>query len=117
MTKSVAAHVGVHEAKTHLSRLLDRVIAGEEIVIDRRGEPVARLLPVATTSAPAFGSDRGAVLIPDAFAAPLPAELAPPFASFGSCPTRHRKIVFYGNIVFLRLLLVFLFFFFIYLSF
>ncbi|HEY9555694.1 MAG TPA: type II toxin-antitoxin system prevent-host-death family antitoxin [Acidimicrobiales bacterium] len=81
MTKSVAAHVGVHEAKTHLSRLLDRVIAGEEIVIDRRGEPVARLLPVATTSAPAFGSDRGAVVIQDDFDAPLPAELAHTFGS------------------------------------
>ena len=38
--------VNVHEAKTHLSRLLSRVEAGEEVVIARNGKPVARLLPV-----------------------------------------------------------------------
>ncbi len=39
--------VNVHEAKTHLSRLLERVDAGEEIVIARNGKPVARLVPVS----------------------------------------------------------------------
>ncbi len=38
--------VGGFDAKTHLSDLLDRVEAGEEIVITRRGKPVARLSPV-----------------------------------------------------------------------
>jgi prevent-host-death family protein len=38
--------VNVHEAKTHLSRLLQRVEAGEEIVIGRAGRPVARLVPM-----------------------------------------------------------------------
>jgi prevent-host-death family protein len=37
--------VNVYEAKTHLSRLLDRVEAGEEIVIGRAGRPIARLVP------------------------------------------------------------------------
>lgn len=37
--------VNVHEAKTHLSRLLERAEAGEEIVIARNGRPVARLVP------------------------------------------------------------------------
>ena len=37
--------VNVHEAKTHLSRLLERVEAGEEVVIARAGRPVARLVP------------------------------------------------------------------------
>ena len=37
--------VNVHEAKTHLSRLLSRVEAGEEILISRAGQPVARLVP------------------------------------------------------------------------
>lgn len=77
MTKSdEAAHVGVHEAKTHLSRLLDRVLAGDEVVIDRRGTPVARLVPIDTDRPPQFGTDRGAVLIGDDFDAPLPTELA-----------------------------------------
>ena len=43
--------MNVHEAKTNLSRLLERVIAGEEIVIARAGKPVARLLPVAERAA------------------------------------------------------------------
>jgi len=37
--------VNVHDAKTHLSRLLDRVAKGEEIVIAKAGRPVARLVP------------------------------------------------------------------------
>jgi len=37
--------VNVHEAKTHLSRLLERVAAGEEVIIGKAGRPVARLVP------------------------------------------------------------------------
>ncbi len=44
--------VNVHEAKTHLSRLLDRAAAGEEIIIARAGMPVARLVPLAKRSEP-----------------------------------------------------------------
>jgi prevent-host-death family protein len=39
--------VNVHEAKTHLSRLLSAVAAGEEVIIAKAGKPVARLVPVA----------------------------------------------------------------------
>jgi prevent-host-death family protein len=39
--------VGVFEAKTHLSSLLDRVAAGEEVVITKHGKPVARLVSAA----------------------------------------------------------------------
>jgi prevent-host-death family protein len=68
--------VNVHEAKTHLSRLLARVEAGEEIVIARGGRPVARLVPVAQQTAPrALGMDRGRVRIADDFDAPLPEAL------------------------------------------
>ena len=42
-----AKAVSVHEAKTHLSRLLVRVSAGETIVIARSGRPVAQLVPIA----------------------------------------------------------------------
>lgn len=74
-------HVGVHEAKTQLSRLLDQVLAGQDIVIDRRGEPVAVLTRVTTGGVPTFGTDRGAVVISDDFDAPLPAELGAPLGS------------------------------------
>jgi prevent-host-death family protein len=71
MTKSV----GVHEAKTNLSRLLERVSAGEEIVITRRGEQVARLVPVGPTGVRRLGTDRDRYAVPDDFDAPLPEEL------------------------------------------
>ena len=44
--------VNIHDAKTHLSRLLDRVAAGEEITIGKAGKPVARLVPYRTVRAP-----------------------------------------------------------------
>jgi prevent-host-death family protein len=66
MTKSV----GVHEAKTHLSRLLEDVAAGTEVVITRRGEAVARLVPPASEG-PRFGVDRDRLVVPDDFDAPL----------------------------------------------
>jgi len=44
--------VNVHEAKTHLSRLLDAVAAGAEVVIAKAGKPVARLVPVAACPKP-----------------------------------------------------------------
>ena len=42
----MGAQVNIHEAKTHLSKLLARVSEGEEIIIARNGKPVARLVPV-----------------------------------------------------------------------
>lgn len=42
--------IGMHEAKTTLSRLVERAEAGEDIVIARNGKPVARLVPVARTA-------------------------------------------------------------------
>jgi prevent-host-death family protein len=61
------AVVNVHEAKTHLSRLLERVEAGEEIVVARSGKPVARLVPFQEARAPRqSGRLRGAVrMAPD----------------------------------------------------
>ena len=63
MTQSV----GVHEAKTHLSKLLERVAAGEEITITRRGAEVARLVPPKPTTKRVFGKDRGRFTVPDDF--------------------------------------------------
>ncbi|HEX2071667.1 MAG TPA: type II toxin-antitoxin system prevent-host-death family antitoxin [Thermoleophilaceae bacterium] len=39
------AYVGMHQAKTHLSQLVERALEGEEIVLTRRGEPAVRLVP------------------------------------------------------------------------
>ena len=70
--------VGVHEAKSTLSKLLVRVEAGEDVVIARGGRPVARLVPV-DDAAPERrpGTWAGRVRMSDDFDAPLPpAELA-----------------------------------------
>ena len=73
--------VGVHEAKTHLSRLLTQVAAGEDVVITRSGRPVARLVPVERTGKRRLGMDRGRFVIPDDFDAPLPDDLLDLFES------------------------------------
>lgn len=73
------AEVGIHEAKTNLSRLLRRVAAGEEIVIRRGREPVARLVPVDAPRPRRLGADRGVFTVPDDFDAPLPAEILAEF--------------------------------------
>lgn len=75
MTKSV----GVHEAKTHLSRLLEQVAGGEEIVITRRGEEVARLVPPRLSRTRRLGMDRGRYTVPDDFDAPLPDDVLDAF--------------------------------------
>jgi prevent-host-death family protein len=65
--------VNVHAAKTHLSQLLARVEAGEEVVLGRAGHPVARLVPFRPVGAKRrFGGWRGRVRISDDFDAPLP---------------------------------------------
>ena len=60
--------VNVHEAKTHLSRLLKRVSAGEEIVIAKAGRPVAKLVPYLESEEPRkMGGWKGRVWIADDF--------------------------------------------------
>lgn len=71
--------VNIHEAKTHLSRLLRRVAAGEEIVIARSGEPVARLVPIDQGKERRLGTDRGAFHVPEDLDAPLPDEVLQAF--------------------------------------
>ena len=73
--------VGVHEAKTHLSRLIDRVLSGEEVTIERRGEPVVKLVRIESSHPPVFGSDAGRVVIHADFDDPLPAGVAGPLGA------------------------------------
>jgi prevent-host-death family protein len=74
--------VNLYDAKTQLSRLVDRAAAGEEIVIAKGGRPLARLVPLATRTAPReSGFLAGQVRVSPDFDAPLPDELA---AAFGA---------------------------------
>ena len=63
--------VNVHEAKTQLSRILDRVAKGEEIVIAKAGRPVAKLVPFPGKPRKP-GRCKGKIQIADDFDAPLP---------------------------------------------
>ena len=74
--------VNVHEAKTHLSRLLERVLRGEEIVIARSGKPVARLVPIGKEPRKP-GRLKGRIRIGRDFDAPLPESLRRRFAGEG----------------------------------
>lgn len=66
----MSAIVNVHDAKTHLSRLLERVERGEEIVIARSGRPVAVLRPIAAPARRQPGTEP--IVIHDNFNDPLP---------------------------------------------
>jgi prevent-host-death family protein len=79
--------VNVHEAKTHLSRLLRKVAEGEEITISRAGVPVARLVaaPRANRQRP-LGAMEGQIYIAEDFDAPLPDDLLASF--YGEEPKR-----------------------------
>ncbi|HEY6341222.1 MAG TPA: type II toxin-antitoxin system Phd/YefM family antitoxin [Bryobacteraceae bacterium] len=79
--------MNIHSAKTHLSKLLGRVMEGEEIVIAKAGKPIARLVPERPASAAKRipGVDKGKLWIADDFDT-LPArELA---SWYGSKPPR-----------------------------
>lgn len=65
--------VNVHEAKTHFSKLLARVAAGERIIIAKAGKPVAELGPISKKPKKRVpGIDKGKVWMSPDFDAPLP---------------------------------------------
>jgi prevent-host-death family protein len=77
----MSRQVNLYEAKTKLSRLVERAAAGEEIIIAKDGKPRARLVPLKQEPPRRRpGAGRGKVWIADDFDAPLPADL---LAAFG----------------------------------
>jgi prevent-host-death family protein len=77
------ARVGMHEAKTHLSKLVERAEAGEDVVIQRNGKPVARLVAVVEeprSLASVRGAWRGRVRMADDFDE-LPLDIADAFGA------------------------------------
>jgi prevent-host-death family protein len=72
--------VNIHEAKTHLSRLVDEAAQGREIVIAKAGRPVARLVPLAAGARKKrLGLLKGRIKVPAGFDAPLPPEVLAAF--------------------------------------
>ena len=72
--------INIHEAKTHLSRLVEEVSAGEELTIAKAGKPLARLVPIKPAKRvrkPGFL--KGKIRIASDFDAPLPSDLIDAF--------------------------------------
>jgi prevent-host-death family protein len=68
--------VGIHEAKTNLSRLIPAVQTGEDVIITKAGKPVARLVPFIAESGPRpLGLYLGKVMLHEDLLAPLPVEI------------------------------------------
>lgn len=95
--------VNIHEAKTHLSRLLQRVALGEEITISKAGVPIARLVPVRLNKGKRqLGLYKGQFWIADDFDAPLPPDILAGFlgedeetirAETGQKKAEHKRTV------------------------
>ena len=80
----MAVEVNVHEAKTHFSKLLQRVMCGEEVVIAKAGRPVARLVPYAGPTSPRVpGRYAGQIHVAEDFDAPLPEDVVALFEGGG----------------------------------
>jgi len=72
--------VNIHEAKTHLSRLIEEVAAGDEVVIAKAGKPVVRIVPFVKPKPPRrLGGLQGKIRMTDDFDAPLPDDLLAAF--------------------------------------
>lgn len=79
--------VNIHEAKTHLSRLVEEAAEGEEIVIAKAGKPVARLVPLKRIRKKrTLGFLAGKLRVPEDFDAPLPEEVLAEFEGRGDAP-------------------------------
>ena len=85
--------VNIHEAKTHLSRLVERVQAGEEIIIAKAGRPAARLVPIEGERRPVkIGGLKARAPIPDDFNTMFEKEIEALFAGVSApAPARRRK--------------------------
>ena len=87
-----AMEVNIHQAKTHLSKLLRRTIEGEEIIIARAGVPIAKLISIERGKAPRpLDLDRGLFEVPEDFDAPLPPEVIAAFEGKGLRKRRKTK--------------------------
>ena len=76
--------VNIHEAKTHLSKILQRVAIGEEIIIAKSGKPIARIVPFEQAPLQrAAGSAKGKIWLAPDFSAPLPDDLSDAFEGKG----------------------------------
>ncbi|MBZ0073193.1 MAG: type II toxin-antitoxin system Phd/YefM family antitoxin [Thiohalobacteraceae bacterium] len=74
--------INIHEAKTQMSKLIERAQGGEEFIIAKAGKPVARIVPLAKTKR-TLGILNGKIRIPEDFNAPLPEAVLADFEGRG----------------------------------
>lgn len=76
----MATVINIHEAKTHLSRIVEEAAAGREVIIAKAGRKVARLVPLESgRKSKKFGGLKGRIRVPDDFNAPLDARVLAAF--------------------------------------
>ena len=74
--------INIHEAKTHLSRFIEKAAADEEIIIAKAGKPIAKLVPLHSLPSPrSLGMFKGQLNVPEDFDAALPEDVAALFES------------------------------------
>ena len=84
--------VNIHEAKTHLSRLVERVQAGEEIIIAKAGRPAARLVPIEAAGRPIkIGGLKASAPVPDDFNTMFESEIEALFAGDSQAKRGKRR--------------------------
>jgi prevent-host-death family protein len=71
--------INIHEAKTHLSKIVDEVAAGAEVIIAKSGKPMARLSPIGALTPKKLGLLKGKVKVQDDFNEPLDEEVIAEF--------------------------------------
>jgi prevent-host-death family protein len=72
--------INIHEAKTHLSKIVDEVAAGAEVIIAKAGKPMARLSPISAPAQPKkLGLLKGKIKVPDDFNTPLDEDVSAEF--------------------------------------
>lgn len=72
--------INIHEAKTHLSRIVDEVAAGSEKLIAKAGKPMVKMVPLDAGRRVRFGVLKGKFKVPNDFDAPLSDEVLAGFA-------------------------------------
>lgn len=83
--------VNIHEAKTHLSRLLEDVAKGESFVIAKAGKPVAKLSPLVESAPKRIGFMKGQFTVPDDFDTMFQKEIEEMFYDGPIEPPEHKK--------------------------
>lgn len=84
--------INIHEAKTHLSRFIEKAAAGEEIIIAKAGNPIAKLVPLhSLPSHRNLGMFKGQLNVPEDFDAALPEDVAMQFQSEAIEPSSENR--------------------------